>query len=142
VKILSAIPRVLLGLVFAVMPWMAILRLVSNPPIPPPAAAFVGALMKTGYMLPLIWGTEIAAGVLILLGIFVPFGLVLLAPVLVNIFLYHVFLAPSGLGLAGFVCLLELIVAWQYRRCFESLFVSAPAAEPPAAVTQPATAPE
>jgi uncharacterized membrane protein YphA (DoxX/SURF4 family) len=140
VKILSAIPRILLGLVFAVMPWMAILRLVSNPPLPPPAAAFIGALMKTGYMLPLIWGTEIAAGVLILLGIFVPFGLVLLAPVLVNIFLYHIFLARPGIEMAVIVCLLELIVAWQYRRSFDSLFVSAPATEPPAAVRQAAAA--
>src|SRR5689334_11419172 len=98
------------------MPWMAILRLVSNPPMPPAAAAFLGALMKTGYMLPLIWGTEILAGVLILFGIFVPLGLVMLAPVLVNIILYHIFLAPSGMGMAMVVCLLELIVAWQYRR--------------------------
>lgn len=109
---------------------MAVLHLVSTPPMPPAAAAFLGALMKTGYMLPLIWATEILAGALILVGIFVPLGLVMLAPVLVNIVLYHVFLSPSGMGLAIIVCLLELIVAWQYRRCFDALFVSTPLAEP------------
>jgi putative oxidoreductase len=129
-KIISAIPRILLGLVFGVMPWTAILHLAPNPTLPPEASAFVGALMKTGYMLPLVWGTEIVAGLLILFGIFVPFALVLLAPVLVNILLYHVFLARSGLELAIVLCLFELFVAWQHRRAFDSLFVSAPAAEP------------
>jgi uncharacterized membrane protein YphA (DoxX/SURF4 family) len=123
-KIIGAIPRILLGLVFAVMPWMAILHKAANPPMPPGALDFASALMKTGYMMPLIWGTEIVAGVLILLGIFVPFALVLLAPVLVNIFLFHAFLAPTGRGLAYIVCLLALIVAWQHRRAFDSLFVS------------------
>jgi len=122
-KIISAIPRILLGLVFAVMPWMAILHLAKNPPLPAGALDFVTALMKTGYMMPLVWGTEIVAGVLILLGIFVPFALVLLTPVMVNILLFHAFLAPVGGPLAIILALLEFIVAWQYRRAFDSLFV-------------------
>jgi putative oxidoreductase len=122
-KIISAIPRILLGLLFGVMPWTAILHLAPNPPMPPGATAFVGALMNTGYMMPLVWGTEIVAGVLILLGIFVPFGLVLLAPVLVNIILFHAFLAPTGAAIAVIACLLAFVVAWQHRRAFDSLFV-------------------
>ncbi len=123
-KIISTIPRILLGLVFAVLPWMAILHRAPNPPMLPGALDFVTALMKTGYMMPLVWGTQIVAGVLLLMGILVPFALMLLAPVLVNILAFHVFLAPSGLGLAIVLCLLELIVAWQYRRAFDPLFVS------------------
>jgi len=127
-KIISLIPRILLGLVFGVMPWLAILHLAPNQPMPPVALDFVGALMKTHYMMPLVWGTEIVAGVLILVGVFVPFALVLLAPVLVNILLFHAFLSPSGRGLAIVLCLLALIVAWQHRRAFDSLFTSAPQA--------------
>ena len=122
-KIISAIPRVLLGLVFAVMPWLAILHKAPNQPMPPGALDFVTALMKTGYMMPLVWGTEIVAGVLLVLGIFVPFAIVLLAPVLVNIMLFHAFLAPATGGIGIIVCLLGFIVAWQYRRAFDSLFV-------------------
>jgi len=91
--------------------------------MPEGAAAFVGALMKTGYMMPLVWGTEIVAAVLILLGIFVPFALALLTPVMVNILLFHAFLAPSGAGLAIILALLEFWLAWQYRRSFDSLFI-------------------
>jgi uncharacterized membrane protein YphA (DoxX/SURF4 family) len=123
-KIIMAIPRILLGLIFAVMPWLAILHLVTNPPEPPAAAAFTDALKNTGYMLPLIWGTEIVSGVLLVIGIFVPFALVLLAPVLVNIFLFHIYLNPMGLSVAIIACLLELISAFQHRRAFSPLFVS------------------
>jgi uncharacterized membrane protein YphA (DoxX/SURF4 family) len=123
-KIISALPRIVLGLAFAVLPWLAILHLAPNQPTPPEAAAFTAAMMKTRYMLPLVWGTEIVAGVLILVGVFVPFALVLLAPVLVNIFLFHAFLAPSGVVLAIVLCLLGLAVAWQHRRAFDSLFIS------------------
>ena len=123
-KIIGAIPRILLGLVFAVLPWLAILHKAPNQPMPPGALDFVTALTKTGYMMPLVWGTEVVAGVLILLGIFVPFALVLLAPVLVNILLFHVFLAPSGAAVAVILCLLALAVAWQYRRAFDWLFIT------------------
>jgi uncharacterized membrane protein YphA (DoxX/SURF4 family) len=127
-KIISLIPRILLGLAFGVLPWLAILHKAPDQPMPPGALDFVGALMKSGYMMPLVWGTEIIAGVLILLGVFVPFALVLLAPVLVNIVLFHLFLAPSGKGLAIVLCLLALALAWQHRRAFNSLFTSAPQA--------------
>ncbi len=123
-KIVAAIPRIPLGLVFGVMPWIAILHLAPDQPMPQGAADFVSALMKTGYMMPLVWGTEVVAGLLILLGIFVPFALVLLAPILVNIFMFHTFLEPTGRGIAYVVCLLALILAWQHRRAFGSLFMS------------------
>ena len=118
--------RVLLGLAFTVLPLMAILKLTPTPPPPPAAASFAGALAQSGYMLPLIWGTEITSGVLLLLGLFVPFALVLLAPVMVNIVAFHFFLTPHetfGISLALFLSALELVLMWHYRRAFAPLFV-------------------
>jgi uncharacterized membrane protein YphA (DoxX/SURF4 family) len=131
-KIIIAIPRILLGLAFAVLPLLAIIHqgahsAASPPPTPPSGpGAFIGALKQTGYMMPLVWGTEIVSGIMILVGLFVPFALVLLSPVLVNIFLFHVFLAPGPKGLltAIILCILAIVVAWQYRRAFAALFVS------------------
>jgi putative oxidoreductase len=123
-KLLSAIPRILLGLAFGVLPLMAIFHLMPTPPQPPPAADFAAAMMKTGYLLYLVWATEILAGVLILVGVFVPFALVLLAPVLVNIVLFHVFLDRNGLLMALFLALLAIVVAWQHRDAFRPLFGS------------------
>jgi uncharacterized membrane protein YphA (DoxX/SURF4 family) len=124
VKIIIAIPRILLGLAFGMLPLMAVFHHGPLPPMPDGAAAYVGALAKTGYMMPLVWGTEILSGILILVGLFVPFALVLLAPVLVNIFLFHVFLESQGLGMAIILCLLAVVLAWQYRNAFAPLFVS------------------
>lgn len=80
--------------------------------------AFFGALMNTRYMLPLIFGTQTLAGALLLLNCFVPLALAFLAPVIVNIMLFHIFIAPSGIPMACIVLALELFLAWSYRRAF------------------------
>ncbi len=114
--------RSLLGLIFVVAPLSSALHLVPEPQLPPGGAAFVDALAQTGYMLPLLWATEITAGTLLLSGWMVPFGLVLLAPVVVNIVAFHIFLAPTGVGPAVLVTALELFLTWQHRGAFSRLF--------------------
>ena len=51
---------------------------------------FAVALMKTGYMFQLIAGTQLLAGVLMVINRFVPFALVLIAPVIVNILAFRI----------------------------------------------------
>jgi hypothetical protein len=121
--------RSLLGFIFVVGPLGSALHLFAEPALPPGAAAFVGALTASGYMLPLLWSTEIAAGGLLLLGRLVPFALLLLAPVVVNIAAFHLFLASGGLGIAVLISVLEGILAWQHRAAFAPLF-AAPLARP------------
>ena len=86
--------------------------------MPPGAMDFFGALVKTGYMIPLIFATQTLAGALLLVNCFVPLALALIAPVVVNIILFHVFLAPSGVPVAAVVVVLELYLAWAYRKSF------------------------
>src|SRR5215472_2504786 len=117
--------RSILGLIFVAAPLSAALHLAPEPALPPGAAAFSKALAATGYMLPLLWSTEIAAGLLLLRGILVPFALVLLAPVIVNIGAFHVFLAPGAMPGAIVVGALEIFMAWQYRAAFGPLFAAA-----------------
>jgi len=119
---LTIVLRSLLGIIFVAGPVAAMFH-AGEPTLPPRAAAFAGALAKTGYMMPLLWSTEIVAGLMLLGGILVPIALLLLAPVVVNIALFHAFLAPAGAGPAALVIGLEIFLAWQYRRAFEPLFV-------------------
>lgn len=63
---LTVLLRSVLGVIFIAGPLASALHLAPEPVLPPGAAAFTGALARTGYMLPLLWGTEIAAGVLLL----------------------------------------------------------------------------
>ena len=116
--------RVLLGLVFFVFGLDGFLHFVPQPDpstIPPGALAFGGALMGTGYMFPLIKGTETLVGALLLANRFVPLALVLLAPVVVNIVLFHAFLAPAGMAIPIVVVLLQVFLAWTHRRAYRPL---------------------
>jgi len=49
---------------------------------------------------------------------FVPLALVLIAPVIVNIVLFHTILAPSGAVTAIVILALELYLAWAYRNYY------------------------
>ncbi|MGA2749853.1 MAG: DoxX family protein [Verrucomicrobiota bacterium] len=118
----AAVARVLLGLGFLVFGLNGFLHFLPQPKtMPEGAGAFFGALMKTGYMIPMIFATQTLVGALLLLNRFVPLALALIAPVIVNIVAFHIFLAPSGLPLAGVVLVLELYLAWAHRKAFCSM---------------------
>jgi hypothetical protein len=97
--------------------------------------AFGMALFKSGYMFPLIKGTEVAAGALLLSRRLVPLALIVIAPVIVNIFAFHAFLAPDGVALAAVIVALELHLAWVHRAAYRPLFAlrAAPTTAPAAA---------
>ncbi len=122
---ITVVLRSILGLIFVAGPLASALHLIPDPAMPPGGAAFTAALAKTDYMLPLLWSTEIAAGVLLLSGLSTPFALVILAPVIVNIVAFHVFLVPSGMPPAILVSALEVSLAWRYRGAFRPLFKTA-----------------
>ena len=123
---LSTIARILMGLIFFVFGLNGFLHFIPQPkkPMPEVAMAFAGALMKAGYMFPMVMGTQFLVGVLLLLNRFVPLALALLAPVIVNIVAFHLFLEPSGLPLALVVLVLELYLAWAYRNAYRSMLTA------------------
>jgi len=118
-RCLTIAARIMMGLIFFVFGLNGFLHFIPQPKeMPEVAGEFFGALMKTGYFLPLMFGTQLLAGVLLLLNRFVPLALALIAPVVVNIFLFHLFVVPSGRVLACVVLALELYLAWAYRKAF------------------------
>ena len=118
--------RILMGLGFTVFGLNAFVHFIPEPktPMPEGAAAFAGAMMKTGYMFQLVGGTQLLAGILLLINRFVPLALVLLMPVLVNIIAFHVFLAPSGTVPGAVFMVLELFLAWKYRAAYRPLLTA------------------
>jgi hypothetical protein len=112
-----------MGLVFFVFGLDGFLHFVPQPTKLPSegALSFGMALMKSGYMFPLIKGTEVTVGALLLANRFVPLALVLIAPVVVNIFAFHVFLESSGIVIASAIVVLELYLAWVYRNAYRPL---------------------
>ena len=133
--------RLLLGLVFLVNGLNGFFNFLPMPTPPPAAAAFAGALFQTGYFFPMLKGIEVVAGAMLLAGVLVPLTLTVLAPIVVNIMAFHLFLAPAGMALALIVLALEVHLAWAYRKVFAPLFVvkaqPARAAQPAAVVQAP-----
>ncbi|MBZ5709602.1 DoxX family protein [Nannocystis pusilla] len=134
-RLLPTVARTLLGLLFLVFGLNGFLHFMPMPPVPARAGEFLGALAASGYMFPLIKGTEVVAGALLLSGRLVPLALVLLAPVIVNIVAYHLALAPGGYGLLALIVGLEAYLAWAYRDSFAG--VLNPSARPVQAEAAP-----
>lgn len=138
-SILSKAPifaRIFLGLIFTVFGLNGFLGFLPMPPLPAEGGAFMGALAATGYMFPLIKGTEVVAGLMLLTNRFVPLSLALLAPITVNILLFHTVLAPApGMPLA--IIAAQIFLAYRYRDAFRAM-LQARVAPTSAAPTEPA----
>lgn len=120
-KITATIARWLLGLVFLVFGLNGFLHFIPMPPPPGAAGQFLGALFVSHYLV-VVFLLQLIPGALLLLNRFVPLALTLLGPVIVNILLFHLLLAPGGLPLALLVTALWLLVFLSVRSAFASLF--------------------
>jgi len=116
------IARVLLGLVFVVFGFNAFFQFIPQQPMPEQAVAFMTPLISSGYYYP-IAVLQILGGICLLIGArFVPLGLTLLGPIIVNIMLFHIFIVRSGLEIAVVVSVLALFLLWVYRFKFPAIF--------------------
>lgn len=122
---LPVIARILLGLIFFVFGLNGFFQFIPTPEeLPAEIESFTSAMEETGYFLPLLSGVETLCGLLLLLGRFVPLALTLLAPVVVNIILFHLFVAPEGI-LPGLIALvLGIYLAWAYRSSFSGVLAA------------------
>lgn len=95
------VARVLLGLVFLFGSVTFFLNLIPPPAdMPEKLMTFNTGLMASGYFFNLLKATELVCGLMLVTGFFVPLALVISAPIVLNIFLVHAFLAPEGVPLA------------------------------------------
>jgi len=115
VKIASLIARLLMGLTFFVFGLNGFLRFIPAPPPTGLAGQFAGILF-TSHLYVVIFAVQVIGGLLLLVNRFVPLALIILGPVIVNIFFFHLFMAPSGLPLAIVVVALWVIVAMRNKK--------------------------
>jgi|KBSSwiStaDraftv2_1062776.scaffolds.fasta_scaffold483114_1 uncharacterized membrane protein YphA (DoxX/SURF4 family) len=119
-RVVPIAARLFLGLGFTVFGLNSFLHFMRLPAPPPGAGAgaFLGALGAGGYLFPLLNVTEVVTGLLLLSGLFVPLALAVLAPILVNIIGFHLFLEPSHLLIPLALVAAEIYLAWTYRAAF------------------------
>jgi hypothetical protein len=121
-KLTSIIARYLLGLIFLVFGLNLSFHFLPMGPMPTGTAGqFFGALLITHYI-HFVALFQVVPAILLLINRYVPLGLALLAPVIVNIDLTHILMAPSGLPMATLVTILWFLAAWRVRSAFYPLF--------------------
>src|SRR5439155_8682639 len=120
-KIATIISRVVLGLIFVMFGLNMFLNFIHMPPPPEgPAREFMTALFTSHYLY-VVGALQVAGGLIQLSGRWVPLGLTLLGPLIVNILCFHVLMAPAGLPMAILVSLLALFLLSRYRGYFAGL---------------------
>ena len=120
-KIATIIARILLGLIFVLFGSNGFLRFLPMPPLPQGVTGeYLHAFFASGYVY-VISGFQLLGGLFLLIGRFVPLGLTILAAVIVNIWAFHLLMAPEGLPPAVVVTILVLFLLWSYRERFAGI---------------------
>jgi putative oxidoreductase len=120
--IIAHIARVILGLIFFVFGLNGFLHFIPMTSLPKGAAGeFVYGLAKSAYFLPFMAAIQFISGVLLLSGSLIPFALLMLFPISINIFLYHAVLSPEGLGMAVFILAAHTLLAVYYWPVYQAI---------------------
>jgi uncharacterized membrane protein YphA (DoxX/SURF4 family) len=125
-KVLVLICRILLGLGFVVFGSVGLFMHPHLPPRGTPMGDWVNILYDVG------WSRAVAAfqligGLLVLFGGTLPFGLCILCPITVNIWLYHLLfhaLAPSFIVAPILVTIFEIVLLYGYRGSFAGIWTT------------------
>jgi putative oxidoreductase len=122
-KIAVLIARILLGLMFVVFGLNIYFHFIPMQPLPGDAGTLTGLMFQHGWFS--FFGIlYVVGGALILIGRFLPIGLVLLGPIIVIILLFHITFNPSGIGPGLVAALLEIFLIYECRAHFRPLFES------------------
>lgn len=118
----TKIVRILLGIILLVFGANKFFGFIPFPELPEHANNFMTSLGATGYVLKIVGVLEIVIGALLLMKKWVAFALTLLAPISINILLFHLFLDVNGIGGALLVTVLNGILIYKYWTHYKSLF--------------------
>jgi Na+/phosphate symporter len=118
----TKVVRTMFGAAFVMFGLNGFLHFMSPPPMSEGGMTFMGAMMASGYFFPFLKATEIISGLLILSGRMTALGLVILAPIIVNILAFHLALAPASLPMAVMLVGIQGWLAWKHRAAYRGLF--------------------
>ncbi|GIX42053.1 MAG: hypothetical protein KatS3mg129_1786 [Leptospiraceae bacterium] len=121
-KIAVLVARILLGLIFFVFGLNGFFHFLPQPQMGDEAAKFMMGLAGSGYFFPFLKICETLSGALLLAGVYVPLALLILSPIVVNIFLFHLFLDHAGLPIAILLVVLMIFLGYAYREYYKSIF--------------------
>lgn len=111
-----------LGLIFFGLSKFIQFNFMPTPTFTEEATNFMNSLHNTGYVLLVLGAFEIIIGLLLLFKKWVSFALILLAPITLNILLFHLFLDSPGILLAMIVVALNGMLIYKHWKNYRTLF--------------------
>ena len=118
----TKIVRILLGVILIVFGLNKFYPFIPLPQPPEAAANFLNSLADTGYILTVVAIFEVFIGFMLLIKKWVPFVILLLAPISLNILLFHMFLDIPAIATAIVVVALNVTLIYKYRQNYSALF--------------------
>ena len=118
----TKIVRIALGLALVIFGANKFLHFIPMEPPTGAAGEFMNSLGATGYIFPIVGMLEVVIGALLLLKKWVAFGLILLAPISINILLFHLFLDIPGVAVALLVTLFNGVLIYKHWQQYKPLF--------------------
>jgi hypothetical protein len=119
-KIVVMIARLLMGAVFVFFGMNLFLNFLHAPMPTGVAGEFFGVMASTHYLW-VVAVFQVIPGLFLLFNRYVVLALALLAPVVFNILVVHILIAPSGLLVAVIVAMLWMLVFHRHRSAFSGL---------------------
>lgn len=113
--------RTILGLIYFVFGLNFFFQFLPQPPSTEAMSNLTGAIYMSGYMFQFIKITEIVGGALLLLNLFTPLALVILAPITLNILAMHAFLDPAGLPVGLLLTVVHIALGYFYFDKFKPM---------------------
>jgi len=118
----TKIIRIALGLALVVFGANKFLHFIPMEPPTGAAGEFMNSLGATGYIFPVVGALEVIIGALLLLKKWVAFALILLAPIAINILLFHLFLDIPGVAIALVIACFNGILIYKHWQQYKPLF--------------------
>ena len=123
-KIAIIIVRSLIGLLFLMSSVGYFFNLFPKPVLEGNLLTVNQGVEASGYLMALIKGTELVCALAFLTGRFVRLAIVVIFPVVVNIVMVHIMIAPEGIPVAAFLLLGNLFLAYQYRKDYAPMLIA------------------
>ncbi len=113
--------RIVAGLILLVFGSNKFLGFMEIQPGSLEMGAFMMALFQSGYLMKLVAVVEMVAGLSFLANKYVALMAVVLMPVILNAFLAHLFLDPSGISGAALLLVLTILIMLENKARYKEL---------------------
>ena len=123
-KLAVIVVRTLMGLLFLFASSAFLFKLVPQPELAGNVKLFMDGVNATGYLMPFIKITELVCGLAFVTGFFVPLASVVIAPIILNIFLFHLFVDTSGLVMGSALVLSNIFLGYAHWNKFRPMLAA------------------